>query len=127
MSVFLSLTIVPDYIYDEHRDFNALVGAHADAPCVYFTEYYAGPTQDMLQLMSFDDVYVTGDPASAGLQNYLTRRGGRECVVFIDVDSIWGSGFDSESLLDEFCEDTGFADPEPLYRYALSQTYLLRR
>ena len=127
LSFFWSLRSVPDYIYDEHPGYTAAVAAHAEAPCLYLTEYYAGVTQDMLQLMSFDEVYVTGDPASEALETYLTQRDSKELVVYIDIDSMWGSGFAPDVMLVKLEEATGYAEAEHLYQYALSDTYLLRR
>ena len=127
LAVVWSLRSVPDYIYEEHREYNALVQAHADSPCVYVTGYYAAPTQDMLQLIAFEDVYVTEDPASDGLAAYLEGKADEECVVYIDVDSMWGSGFDSGEVLEDFFRETDYSAAEPLYRYALSDTYLLTK
>ena len=127
LSFCWSLRTVPDYIYDEHPGYTAAVAAHAEAPCIYLTEYYAGVTQDMLQLMTFDEVYVTGDPASEELETYLTQKDYEELVVYIDIDSMWGSGFDPRVILDELEASTGYAEAEHLYQYALSDTYLLRR
>ena len=127
LSFFWSLRSVPDYIYDEHPGYTAAVAAHAEAPCLYLTEYYAGVTQDMLQLMSFDEVYVTGDPASEALEAYLTQKDSEELVVYIDIDSMWGSGFAPDVMLVKLEEATGYAEAEHLYQYALSDTYLLRR
>ena len=126
-SFFWSLRTVPDYIYDEHPAYTAAVEAHADAPCLYLTEYYAGVTQDMLQLMAFDEVYVTGDPASEALESYLAQKDSGELVVYVDIDSMWGSGFAPDAMLDELEKATGYAEAEHLYQYALSDTYLLRR
>lgn len=126
-TVMGALLTVPDYIYDEHRDYNALVQAHADAPCVYITGYYAGPTQDMLQLMAFDSVYITENPESDGLKLYLAENPDDECVVYIDVDSVWGSGFNSDEVLEELLEETDYTLTEPLYRYALSSAWLLSK
>ena len=122
-----SLRTVPDYIYDAHREYNALAESHADAPCVYMTEYYAGVTQDMLQLMKFENVYVTGDPASPGLAEYLDAEDCDECVVYIDVSTFWGSGFNAPEMLDNLLNETDYTSFEPLYNYALSNTYLLRK
>ena len=127
LSLFCSLRTVPDYIYDEHRGYNQAVAAHADAPCLYLTEYYAGVTQDMLQLMAFDEVYVTGDPESSALSDYLDHAASEELVVYIDIDSIWGSGFVPGDMLDQLEDTTGYTETEHLYQYALSDTYLLRR
>ena len=126
-SLLWSLRTVPDYIYDEHRGYSEAVSAHAGAPCLYLTEYYAGPTQDMLQLMAFDEVYVAGDPESPALAEYLERENADELVVYIDIDSMWGSGFDPGEMLEELEAATGYAEEEHLYQYALSDTYLLRR
>ena len=91
------------------------------------TEYYAGVTQDMLQLIRFEDVYVAGDPASAGLAEYLDAQNCDECVVYIDVSDFWGSGFNAAEMLDDLLSETDYTSYEPLYHYALSNTYLLRK
>ncbi len=91
------------------------------------TEYYAGVTQDMLQLMKFEDVYVTGDPASPGLAEYLEAEDCDECIVYIDVSAFWGSGFNAPEMLDDLLSETDYTSFEPLYNYALSNTYLLRK
>ena len=81
----------------------------------------------MLQLMTFDEVYVTGDPASEALEAYLKQKDSEELVVYIDIDSMWGSGFAPDVMLVKLEEATGYAEAEHLYQYALSDTYLLRR
>ena len=127
LTLVLSLRTVPEYIYDEHRTYNSMIAAHAEDPCVYMTGYYAPVTQDMLQLMQFQNVYVTENPASEGLRRYLTAADSPECVVYIDIDGFWGSGFDPESLLPSLLAETGYSEYEHLYQYALSDTYLMRR
>lgn len=127
LALFVSLNTVPDYIYSEHRSFNQLADQHSTDPCVYLTGYYAGVTQDMLQLMRYDDVYVTEDPGSPGLLDYLERSDCGECIVYIDVDGYWGSGFCAEETLGLLLDETDYTEYEPLYAYALSDTYLLRK
>ena len=127
LAVIWSLRTVPDYIYDEHREYNALVQAHSYAPCVYVTSCFPAVTQDMLQLMVFDDVYITEDPGSDGLASYLAKNADAECVVYIDTDGMWGSGFDSDEVLEKLISETDYTSAEPLYRYALSDTYLLTK
>ena len=58
---------------------------------------------------------------------HVTERPGEECVVYIDVDSMWGSGFNSAEILDELLDETDYTDSEPLYRFALSDAYLLTK
>ena len=91
------------------------------------TEYYSGVTQDMLQLMQFEDVFVTGDPASPSLAEYLDSRNSDECIVYIDVSEFWGSGFNAPETLDSLLSETDYTSFEPLYSYALSNTYLIRK
>ena len=127
LALAISLRTVPDYIYDEHKDYNAAVLAHSEAPCVYFTGYFAGVTQDMLQLMAFDDVYVTEDPDSEGLRDYLEAEDADELVVYIDVSAMWGSGFQPKEILEALKASTGYSNAEELYRYALSDTFVVRK
>ena len=77
--------------------------------------------------MVFDEVFVTGDPASEALESYLKQKDCEELVVYIDIDSMWGSGFVPNVMLGDLKEATGYAQAEHLYQYALSDTYLLRR
>ena len=91
------------------------------------TGYYAPVTQDMLQLMQFKNVYVTEDPASPGLRRYLQDADSPECVVYIDIDDFWGSGFEPESMLSALLKESDYTQAEHLYQYALSDAYLLRR
>ena len=127
LALVLSLRTVPEYIYNEHKDYNAAVQAHSEAPCVYFTGYFAGVTQDMLQLMNFEDVYITENPDSEGLRDYLETEDADELVVYIDVSAMWGSGFQPQEILDALETATGYGKAEELYRYALSDTYVVRK
>ena len=116
----------PDYLYPEHNDYNAAITEYSDAPCVYMTGYIAPITQDLLQLMIFDDFFVTEDPASPALDAYLESHGDpAACVVYIDISSFWSSGFDVDEMIPLLLEDTYFTGYERLYQYGLSDTYLL--
>ena len=117
----------PLYLYPEYRDYDALVESCADDPCVYMTaNYFAPVTQDLLQLLAFDEVFFTGDPASPALARYLAARGGEECVVYIDVSKYWSSGFDPEEMLPALLENTPYTSSSLLYANGLSRTYVLR-
>ena len=125
-ALVVSMRDVPDYIYDEHRAFQALSDSHADDPCVYLTGYFSGITQDMLQLMSFDEVYVTEDPASPGLQAYLAEKASPECVVYVDVSSFWGSGLDPDAVLPVLLQEADYESFEAMYGFGLSEAFLLK-
>ena len=122
----VSLRDVPDYIYDEHRAFQALSDSHADDPCVYLTGYFSGITQDMLQLMSYREVYVTEDPASSGLREYLEEKASPECVVYVDVSSFWGSGLEPDEVLPAILSETDYDAYEAMYGFGLSEAFLLK-
>lgn len=117
----------PDYLYPEHRDYSALLRSQGQSTdCVYLTDgYYAPVTQDLLQLMEFDEVFLTGDPRSPALARYA--GGGERCVAFIDTSAYWSSGFVPDEVLPELCETLGLARWEELYSYELSSAYLLTK
>ena len=114
-----------DYLYPEHSAYNALLDEHAEAPCVYLTGHFEPLTQDLIQLLRFDEVYITEDPAAPALKE--RTAGARECVVFIDTSAYWSSGFDPQVMLPALMEETGFTGVQPLYSYELSETYLLTK
>ncbi|MBR1456509.1 MAG: glycosyltransferase family 39 protein [Oscillospiraceae bacterium] len=118
----------PQYLYPEYPEYDALVAAHAEDPCVYMTDNYFPPvTQDVLQLLYFDDIFLTGDPDSAALDRYLEAADADECVVYIDVSVFWSSGFDPNEMLPALLASTDYTDWAPLYANGLSKTYLLTK
>lgn len=134
----LSLLVVrrqpPKYLYpidpcyeDTYAEYDALVSAHAGDPCLYLTEYAYPPTQDLGELLAFEDLLVTGDPDSPAVDAYLAARPSDECVVYIDVSEAWASGFDAEEMLPALAASTEYTHWELLYENGLSVTYLLRK
>ena len=134
----LSLLIVrsepPKYLYpvdpcyeDSYARYDALVAQHAEDPCLYLTGFIAPPTQDLGELLAFEDFFVTEDPDSPALDDYLAQRPSRECVVYIDVSAGWSSGFDPAKMLPALIDTTDYTQWEPLYENGLSAAYLLRK
>ena len=124
----------PKYLYpedpcyvDTYAWYDALAAEHGEEPCVYLTGFFYPPTQDLGELLYFEDVFLTADPDSPALDDYLERRGGESCVVYIDVSKVWSSGFDPEQMLAAFLASTDYTSCEPLYENGLSVTYLLRK
>lgn len=117
----------PDYLYPEHAQYNELLAAYQDSPCVYFNDNYNAPvTQDALQLVLFEDVYITNDAASEGLLTYVSAHENAEnIVVYVDVDEFWSSNFDAEAVLNEFLENTGYKEYKLLYKQGLSEAYVI--
>ena len=73
-------------------------------------------------------MFVTGDPDSPALDDYLAGRPeARCCVVYVDVSKYWSSGFDPQELLPRLLESTDYVRWEPLYENQLSVTCLLKK
>ena len=129
LALWQGRSVTPDYLYIEYRDLDAAAAAHSEAPCLYFDDNYFAPiTEDIQQLLFFDELFVTADPASPALRDYLARfPEAEEAVVYIDVSKFWSSGFDSPQILAALLENTAFTDAQPLYITGLSETYLLTK
>ena len=134
LSLFIARRQPPKYLYpidpcyeDSYAVFDSLAAEHEDDPCLYLTGFIAPPTQDLGELLYFDDFLVTADPDSPALDRYLADRPSEECVVYIDVSAFWSSGFDPEEILPALTAGTDYTDWELLYENGLSVTYLLRK
>ena len=116
--------LAPDYLFDEYSDYDELLSAHSDAPCVYMNDNFYSPiTYDMLQLMNFEDFLVTADAKSEALAEYVGEA--EELVVFIDISKVWASGFDAGEVLSALHESTGFESADRLYSNGFSDVYLM--
>jgi len=116
----------PLYLYPEYAEYDTLVAQVADEPCVYFTENYFAPmTQDLLQLMYFEDFYVTDEAGCGDIPDYLD--GCEEFVAYIDISKAWSSGYDAETILRRVAEQTGYDKAQLLYQNGLSATYLIAK
>ena len=129
LALWQGRAVPPDYLYIEYRDFDAIAAAHSGAPCVYLDDNYFAPiTEDIQQLLYFDDVFVTADPDSAALDDYLARYAdSEEAVVYVDISKFWSSGYDAEALLKRLADATGYIHAEPLFETGLSATYLISK
>ncbi len=134
LSLWIARGEPPRYLYpedpcyvDKYAEYDALAEAHSKDPCLYMTGYFAPLTQDLGELLYFEDVFVTEDPDSPALDAYLAARGGDACVVYIDVSKTWSSGFEPEEMLPALIASTEYTDWELLYENGLSVTYLLRK
>ena len=82
-------------------------------------------TQDLLQLMNFEEFYVTEDDH---VENALDYIGGADrAVVYIDISEFWSSGYDAEALIENIAEKSDFDTAEILYQNGLSTTYVISR
>ena len=90
-------------------------------------DYFAPVTQDLQQLLAFDDLFLTGDADSTALDDYLAERDSGSCVVFIDTSAYWSSGFDPERTITDLLASTEYTEADPLYENGLSVVYLLTK
>lgn len=116
----------PMYLYPEYKEYTALAEQHSDAPCVYFTDNYFAPmTQDLLQLMVFDDFYVTDENGYTDMLDYL--GGSKEFVAYIDISETWSSGYDPQAILKKIADHTEYDTAQLLYQNGLSSTYVISK
>lgn len=122
----------PANLFPAMQEYDAHIAEHCDAPCVYYTDGYFSPlTQDLLQLKQFDDFLVINSTASPALEDYTGDS--ESIVLFIDTGAFWSSGFDAETVLNDFAQHTPYTAAELLYEYdfegsgGLSATYVLTR
>ena len=132
LSILCAKRLPPDNLFADHRILNELCDAHASSPCVYISnEKFASPTQDLLQLKRFDSFFVTNNPSSQKMKEYIGDA--EEAVLYIDTNKFWSSGYDADSVLSEFAESTGLTNSRLLYSFSyegidgLSSTYILSR
>ena len=121
--------ISPDYLFPEQIEINETVSEYSDSVCIYFNDNYNSPlTQDLLQLRQFDEVFVTNSAESDALEEYLAGKSdASSVVVYVDVSKFWSSGFDAEEVIGEFMGKFGYTSYEVMYKYGLSETYVVTK
>ena len=126
LALWQARCVPPAYLYPEYRDYDALVEQHAEEPCVYFTDNYFSPmTQDLLQLLHFQDFYVTDENGCRDMLDYLDGCG--EFVAYIDISETWASGYDPEEIIANIRANTDYDRAELLYQNGLSATYVISK
>jgi hypothetical protein len=105
------------------------VEEYADGPCIYLDRGYHEPlTQDLQQLLFFEDLLVTPSGDEEAVQDYLARYPEAEhCVVFVDINPFWSSGYDADALLKRIADETAYHKAEELFTTGLTTTYLISR
>jgi len=128
-AVLMARTVQPEYLYTVYRDYDHAMAEYADGPCIYLDAGFHEPlTQDLQQLLFFEDVLVTPGGDEPAVQEYLSRYPeAAHCVVFVDVDRFWSSGYDPDQVLPVLLEHTDFQSSELLYWNYLSKAYVLNK
>ena len=116
----------PDYLYPEYAEYDAIVAEHSDDKCVYFSDNrFEAITQDLLQLMAFDDFYVSDDTELTGALDYV--GGADEFVAYVDISVFWSSGYDPDKIISALADASDYDKAELLYQNGLSATYLISK
>lgn len=116
----------PDYLYPEYAEYNAALAPYADSPCVYFSEDHFEPiTQDLLQLLSFEEFYVIDENSPDKAAGYIGDAD--NAVIYIDISEFWSSGYDDEAVLQRLYQQLPYDSAQLLYQNGLSVTYLISR
>ncbi len=126
LALWEARTVPPDYLYPEQAEYGRILAEYAADPCVYFSDEHFEPiTEDLLQLLNFDEFYVTDQESFDGMLAYV--GGAEEVVVYIDISSFWSSGYDADAILRRLARETPYKNAEPLFTTGLSATYLISR
>ena len=127
-ALWTARTAPPDYLYPEHAEYNAMLRAHGDAPCVLLAEpeyAFIPMTEDLMQLLVFPEVFVTDRADLGRALDYIGSAD--EAVVFIDVSKFWSSGYDEAAILRAIADASSFDRAEELFTMGLSTTYLISK
>jgi hypothetical protein len=125
LALFEAKSAPPEYLYPEYAEYDALVEAVSDEPCVYFTDNYFAPlTQDTIQLLYFNDFYVVDDSCQ-GMLDYIGDS--QEFVAYIDISEYWSSGYDPDEIINKIAELSDYDTATLLYQNGLSATYVISK
>lgn len=126
LALWQARCVPPDYLYPEYAEYDAIVAEHSDDKCVYFSDnMFEAITQDLLQLMAFDDFYVSDDTDLTGALDYV--GGADEFVAYMDISVFWSSGYDPDKIISALADASDYDKAELLYQNGLSATYLISK
>lgn len=126
LALWQARCVPPDYLYPEYAEYDAIVAEHSDDKCVYFSDNrFEAITQDLLQLMAFDDFYVSDDTELTGALDYV--GGADEFVAYVDISEFWSSGYDPDKIISALADASDYDKAELLYQNGLSATYLISK
>lgn len=128
LALWEARTVPPDYLYPEHAEYNAALAERRDDPCVFLADAewaFVPMSEDLIQLLTFPEVYVTDQESLAPMLDYLGDA--PEAVVYIDISEFWSSGYDAEALIARIAAETDYKKAEQLFTTGLSTTYVISK
>lgn len=118
------LHTIPEYVESVPEENFEILKEYEKLPCIYMDDVYSAINQDMLELIRFKEIYVTDDIISNQTLEYLQQQDtSKGLVLYVDVSSYWGSGYDANMILEQLLENTSFENFERLFTYSFSETY----
>lgn len=120
LCLYGAFTREPMYVENICEKNYEILQKYASMPCIYLnTDYDSSITYDMLELMEFKEIFVTDDFFGKETTEYLSEQNLQEgFIIYIDVSNDWGSGIDSESVLQMIKEKTDLN-----YTFLMSQGF----
>ena len=126
LSLWEASKMPPDYLFPEQISRNEVLSEYAGLPCVYFNGNYSAPlTADILQLMKFEDFFVTDDASSGKLKEYIGNS--EQFVLYITNSWYWAKTAPPWIALSSVEEETGFSNDCLLFEGDMSLTYLMSK
>ena len=115
----------PEYLYPQQATYEAELAPYREDPCIFLDDNHIVPlTQELPRLLCFDEVFVTDDPTSRQLADYIEQNDSKDVVVYV---SLFGEhdSYDVGTAAEVMAEALGYDEVTPLYTYEHVKTYLL--
>lgn len=120
------ISFTPEYVESVPTENYNIIGGYREFPCVYVDKVYAGPSEDMLELIKFKEIYFTDDILCKETLNYIKSADTDEgMILYIDVAEYLGSGYDANQVLSCLMDNTEFSNYELLCKQSFTETYLV--
>ena len=118
----------PDNLFESDFQKGRTLSRYKHCNCIFFDDNYIAPlVEDILQLLYFDEIFLTGNSPKEGIWKHINSSAEENLVVFIDIDNFWSSGFNAPEVLNEIISNTNYYRPKFLFSNGLSETYVLCR
>lgn len=126
LCTYRALTTEPQFVNNLPKEHHEAARLYADRPCVYLDNGFMEPlTKDMLDLIQFDEIYISNDFWGESTQRYLADQ---ECnkgiVLYIDTAQD-RSNYNPEKILADILNNTAFCSYNLLFKDAFSEMYYL--
>ncbi len=134
LTIVMTFAKPPDFLYLERKELDARLEKYAGSPCVLVDTsnilFNGAPRIRILanipQLMRFKDVFITNNPDSNKLNQYLGTQASEPTVVLF-VESYLQKKDDYQQAASAVLENTGYAHSEFFGNLNSSKIYILTK